>query len=110
NLVDGTITGSTFRADGFEIPGLSAPDGAVTLGFRAEDASIANGTGQLTEKVYSMELLGDATMVTVRAAGAQLSVKAAKDYRTEIGNTVSFNITADICHVFDGTTGERVAG
>ncbi len=111
NLVDGEISGGTFRAGSIEIHGVAAPDGNVTLGFRAEDASIASGgDGQMTETVYSMELLGDATMVTVRTAGAQLSVKASKDYRADIGQTVSFTIPADICHVFDGATGERIAG
>ena len=110
NLIEGEISGGTFRTEGMEVPGLSAPDGKVTLGFRAEDASIAPGAGQATAPVYSMELLGDATMVTIKIAGEQLSVKAAKDYRAEIDDTVHFAIPAEICHLFSAETGERIGG
>ena len=40
NLIEGTMQGGTFTAPGTEIGGLDAPDGPVTLGFRAEDASV----------------------------------------------------------------------
>src|SRR6056300_55747 len=53
NLVAGTLTAGLFTASGVEINGLSAADGDVTLGFRAEDARItAAGTGQITSPVY----------------------------------------------------------
>src|SRR6056300_613109 len=53
NLVAGTLTAGTFRAAHVEISGLTAADGDVTLGFRAEDARItAAGTGQITSPVY----------------------------------------------------------
>lgn len=110
NLLKGTLNGGVFTADGIEISGLNGPDGHVTLGFRAEDASIADKPGELSSSVYSMELLGDATMVTVRAGGAQLSVKAHKDYRAAIGDNVSFHIPAAICHLFDASSGERIGG
>jgi multiple sugar transport system ATP-binding protein len=56
-----------------------------------------------------MELLGDSTMVTVRAGGALVAVKAPKDYRTEIKAPFAANIPREICHLFDAKTGERVA-
>ncbi len=108
NLIDGTLAGGTFTADGIEIKGLTGPDGPVTLGYRAEDASIASKGGEVQSKVYSMELLGDATMVTVRAGKAMISVKAGKEYRSEIGDAVAFQIPAAICHLFDAKTGVRI--
>ncbi|MEL6913879.1 MAG: ABC transporter ATP-binding protein [Pseudomonadota bacterium] len=108
NLVEGALKGGAFKAAGISIPGFSGPDGPVTLGFRAEDAEVVEGGGQLNSPVYSMELLGDATMVSVRTAGALLSVKASKDYRTEIGAPVSVAIPADICHLFSAEDGERI--
>jgi multiple sugar transport system ATP-binding protein len=80
----------------------------VTLGFRAEDAAVAEGAAQANSSVYSLELLGEATMVTMRAGGTILSVKSTKDYRTKIGEPVSASIPADICHLFDRTSGERL--
>ncbi|MEP3055391.1 sn-glycerol-3-phosphate ABC transporter ATP-binding protein UgpC [Ascidiaceihabitans sp.] len=108
NLVDGTLSGGTFTAKDIEISGLAGPDGPVTLGFRAEDASVSDGPAQVNANVYSMELLGDATMVTIRAGGAMLSVKAHKEYRSEIGDAVSYSVPSEICHLFDATSGERI--
>ena len=55
-----------------------------------------------------MELLGDATMITVRVNGELISVKAAKDYRAEIGDMVRISVPQEICHLFDAQTGARI--
>jgi len=109
NLIDGMLENGRFTADGVEINGLPTQHtGMVTLGFRAEDASVADGNANVNSKVYSLELLGEATMVTMKAGGTILSVKSGKDYRTNIGDAVSADIPADICHLFDHKTGERL--
>jgi multiple sugar transport system ATP-binding protein len=109
NLMEGRVSGGTFTASGVSITGLSAPDGKATLGFRAEDASVAPGSsGQITAPIYSLELLGDATMVTVRIDGTLVSVRADKTYRAEIGDTVSIAVPPGICHIFDGQSGQRI--
>jgi multiple sugar transport system ATP-binding protein len=108
NLVDGEISDGVFKAPNLEIKGFKNHSGPVTLGYRAEDASIAKKSAELNAKVYSMELLGDATMVTVKCGPAIVSVKADKDFRAEIGESVSANIPAGICHLFDAKTGGRL--
>jgi len=109
NLIEGRVENGTFRAAHVEISGLTAADGDVTLGFRAEDASItAAGTGQITSPVYTMELLGDATMISVRVAGALVSVKADKSFRAEIGDPIAISVPAEICHLFDTQSGARI--
>ena len=109
NLIDGHIENGTFTADKVNISGLPTQhSGKVTLGFRAEDATVAAGEAQANSSVYSLELLGEATMVTMKAGGTILSVKSGKEYRTRIGDAVSANIPADICHLFDATTGGRL--
>jgi multiple sugar transport system ATP-binding protein len=110
NLMDGELNGGTFTGQSVTISGLSGPDGPVTLGFRAEDAAVSDTGGEINAKVYTMELLGDATMITVRAGGALVSVKAHKEYRSEIGDTVSISIPSSVCHLFDKETGQRIAG
>lgn len=111
NLVDGEVKSGVFRAENTEIKGIKAADGPVTLGFRAEDATIADGKkGQINAPVYSMELLGDATMVSVRIGGVLTSVKTEKTYRAEINDSVSISVPTEICHLFDGKTGERIEG
>ena len=108
NLIDGAVAGGTFTAAGTEVSGLTAPDGNTTLGFRAEDAQVVESGGQINAPIYTMELLGDSTMVSVRIGGALVSVKADKTYRAEIGETVSISVPADQCHLFDATTGHRI--
>jgi multiple sugar transport system ATP-binding protein len=62
----------------------------------------------LQAPIYSLELLGDATMVTVKSGGALVSVKAHKDFRAEIGSDFAASVPSDICHLFHSTTGERL--
>ena len=109
NLVDGEILDGVFTADNIKVTGLpSGHNGPVTLGFRAEDASVAMGEAEANSTVYSLELLGEATMVTMRAGGTILSVKSGKEYRVEIGDGVHASIPPSICHLFDLQSGERL--
>lgn len=108
NLMEGAISGGTFRAQNVEIAGLSATYGEVTLGFRGEDAEVVESGGQINSPIYTMELLGDATMVSVRIGGALVSAKADKNYRAEIGDMVSIKILHEHCHLFDSATGRRI--
>jgi multiple sugar transport system ATP-binding protein len=48
-------------------------------------------------------------MFSIKAGPALVSVKAAKDFRAEIGDMVYATIPAAICHLFDAKTGERIA-
>ena len=81
----------------------------MTLGFRAEDAQIVPKGGQVAAPVYSMELLGEASLVTIQAGGALVAIKAAKDYRAEISSPAQASVAASICHLFNTTTGERIS-
>ncbi len=109
NLIEGVVEDGTFRAQNVAIPGVKAPDGPLTLGFRAEDAGITEaGQGQINAPIYTMELLGDATMVSVRVGEALVSVKADKNYRAAIHDDVSISVPTEICHLFDGQTGARI--
>jgi len=108
NLIDGEVSGGTFNAEHTEITGLSAPDGKVTLGFRAEDASVVETDGQINAAIYTQELLGDATMVSVRISGALVSVKTDKSFRARIDDAVSIRVPNDHCHLFDSQSGVRI--
>jgi multiple sugar transport system ATP-binding protein len=109
NLLEGEIQGGVFRGDHVTIPGFDKPDGKVVLGFRAEDATPGDGGHhEISAPIYTLELLGDATMVTVRSGKAFVSVKAPKDFRAEIGDPFAAAVPAGICHVFDAGTGHRI--
>jgi multiple sugar transport system ATP-binding protein len=108
NLVEGRLQGGRFVADGVAIDGfVGAADGPVTLGFRAEDAAVA-AAGEISANVYSMELLGDSSMVTLQAGRALVAIKAAKDFEVAIGTQLCASVPARICHLFDTATGQRI--
>ncbi|MDP7374982.1 MAG: ABC transporter ATP-binding protein, partial [Alphaproteobacteria bacterium] len=109
NLIQGHVKAGCFVADNISVKGLRLKDGPITLGFRAEDATLTNKSakGQIKAPTYAMELLGDATMVTVKAGNTLVAVKARKEFRTEIGREVSISVPEASCHLFDSQTGER---
>jgi len=107
NLLSGRMSAGVFDGEHVRIAGLAAPDGPVTLGFRAEDSALADAA-EITAPSYTTELLGDATMVTVRAGGSLVSVKAHKDTRAKIGQMVSIRVPTGICHLFRADTGNRM--
>ena len=109
NLVPGTITDGAFVGDHIRVTGLSTgSSGDVTLGFRAEDVTLANEGGQIEAPIYSVELLGEATMISIRVGGDLVSIKTSKDYRAEIGDVVRVSIPPSACHLFDKASGARI--
>ena len=74
NLMHGSINDGIFIGENVKITGLNKKhSGEVTLGFRAEDASIVESGGEITGSTFTMELLGDATMVSLKAGGELVS-------------------------------------
>ena len=108
NLLQGHMKSGVFEGEHARIPGFDhAPDGPVTLGFRAEDARMTDA-GEIAAPVYSMELLGDSSMATVQAGGGLVAVKAPKSFAAQIGQPIAAHVPAAICHLFDATTGQRI--
>lgn len=110
NLVPGEASNGKFTAGTIRLTGVPAKfHGMVTLGFRAEDATVALGAkGKISGPAYTVELLGDATLVSIRVGSGLVTVKAPKDFRAAIKDVVSFNIAASHCHYFDSVTGRRI--
>jgi multiple sugar transport system ATP-binding protein len=106
NLIAGEIQDGTFRAEGLTIPATG--QGPVTLGFRAEDVRVSDTPAQLTAPVYTLELLGDATLVSVRIGPALVSIRAPKDFRIDIGAPLHVAIPTEKTHLFDAKTGTRL--
>ncbi|WP_412066955.1 ABC transporter ATP-binding protein [Rhizobium sp. SYY.PMSO] len=108
NLIAGTLSEGVFTAPNTRIGGLRSDlSGPVILGFRAEDATVGGEAGGIQAPIYSVELLGDMTMVSVRCGEALVAVRANKDFRAEIGSAVDFSVPPRICHLFDPDTGLR---
>ena len=109
NLVDGTMENGRFEAGAITVDGLRTDvAGKVTLGFRAEDASVVQEGGNATAPLYSLELLGDATQVALRLGGTTISVRADKFFKATIGQPISIRVPADQSHLFDPVSGQRL--
>jgi multiple sugar transport system ATP-binding protein len=108
NLIEGRLAGGTFEGEGPHVAGLPGPDGPRTPGFRAEDAAIAAAGGGIEAPISSIELPGEASMITWRLGEALVSVKTGKEFRARIGDVVGARVPAAICHLFDVRTGARI--
>ncbi|MDC0395109.1 TOBE domain-containing protein [Alphaproteobacteria bacterium] len=114
NLISGRIINNQFKAEKISLSGFNANDGAITLGFRAEDAAIQTKetksatTNQISATIYTLELLGDSTMVSFQIADSLISVKASKDYSAKIGDVVNIDIPISACHLFNTENGSRI--
>ena len=109
NLLKGSISDGVFTCDGVKIKGLSKKhNGSITLGFRAEDAVIVKSKSDISAPAFSMELLGDMTMVSIMSGGALISIKSDKNYHADIGSTVMANISPNLCLLFDSENGQML--
>lgn len=110
NLIQGRIERGVFEAPGIRVSGIRFPGAAdVILGFRAEDAAVAEESGDMTAPVYSVELLGDHSMLTFRLGDSFVNVKAAKDCGADISEIVRVSVPPGACHLFFQSTGDRIS-
>jgi hypothetical protein len=110
NVVHGSLEGSTFQTRGgkVEVPVSGRLDKAI-LGARPEDCAVtAPGQGNLAAEIYTVELIGDHTLVTVKAGEDMLTVKAHKDFAGATGENIGISFSKDRLFVFDAATGTRV--
>ncbi len=110
NVVHGGLEGSDFITEGVRIS--TSVQGRVenaVMGIRPEDCAVAAPSeGTLKGKIYTNELIGDHTLVTVDWGGDQISVKASKDFDGQQGDEIGLVIPSDKMFVFDESTGARV--
>ncbi len=110
NIVKGALEGAVFQGHGAKI--ASPVKGRVAnavLGVRPEDASIAAPKkGNLEGEIYTTELIGDHTLVTVSVGSDLITVKAPKTYTAALGERVSVLLPKDKLFIFNADDGTRV--
>jgi multiple sugar transport system ATP-binding protein len=110
NVVQGTLEGKNFLTNGAKI---ATPVGGriakAVLGVRPEDCSVvAPAKGAIKGEIYATELIGDHTLVTLKAGSDLLTIKAPKDFTARLGEKAGVAFSADRLFVFDESTGLRV--
>jgi multiple sugar transport system ATP-binding protein len=106
NLIKGKIELGSFISKNIEIKDFKHMNNEYILGFRAEDATIKDSSvGNITGPIFSIELLGDSVMVTVKIENCFISVKMSNTYDASIGDKVNISILSTKCQIFDIETG-----
>ena len=106
NLIKGKIEHGSFISKNIEIKNFKHINNEYILGFRAEDATIKDSNvGNITGPIFSIELLGDSVMVTVKIENCFISVKMSNTYDASIGDKVNISILSTKCQIFDIETG-----
>ena len=106
NLINGKIKDGKFLSENINIKKFSNKNGKYILGFRAEDATISKSSkGNIKGPIFSIELLGDAIMVTLKIDESFISVKVNNDFEASIGDEVNISILSSKCQIFDFENG-----
>jgi multiple sugar transport system ATP-binding protein len=111
NLIPGDVVGGLFRAEGVaaRLPGAPFDRPGVVLGIRAEDLRVVpEGEGQIRHAVYSIEPLGDSTLVNLRPGGALVTARVAKDHAGTAGAVVGLAADPARLYLFDAQSGARI--
>jgi len=109
NLIEGHLQDGTFAAPGIEVAGISLLyDGNVTLGIRPEDCTVGGATAHLEGTVYGVEPTGDITYLTMKAGEVLIEVKAARNYRSELGAAEKVTFDPARIYLFDAESGQRL--
>ncbi len=110
NFVEGQIKNGRFISDGVDLAITGVKEVArATLGFRAEDAVVVDpGKGLFDGRVYTAELTGEQTLVTVSKGDANLAIKMPKDFEIDFHSEVGVNFAGGQGFLFDLESGARL--
>jgi multiple sugar transport system ATP-binding protein len=108
NLIAGTAEGGTFTAAGVAAPCPTTLTGPITLGIRPEDCHTGQPAGHLSGEVYGLEPTGDCTYLTLRTGQSMFEVKAARDFRADLGATIMVAFDRERLYFFDSASGRRI--
>lgn len=110
NLIDGTVKGGVFKADGVELP-VDLPDrDGVVLGIRPEEIDITQDAGgAISGKLYALELTGESTLVTLRNGRSSVCARGHADFEADIDSPCHLAPKDGArIHLFDRASGERL--
>ena len=110
NIVHGALQGDTFVAEGHKVkvPVKGRLDKAI-LGVRPEDCTVTTpAKGAFTGVIFTNELIGDHTLITVKTAKDTITVKAPKDYRGKSGDKIGVGLAKSGLYIFNGDGGARM--
>ena len=110
NVIHGVQEGANFLTNGAKVKTkVKGKVAKAVAGVRPEDCSVAApDKGTINGQIYTTELIGDHTLVTVNWGEDQIVVKAHKEFDGKQGDKVGVVLPPENLFIFDETTGERV--
>ncbi|TIS59623.1 MAG: ABC transporter ATP-binding protein [Mesorhizobium sp.] len=113
NLIDGEVKDGVFTSlGGVRVDGLgSANVASAVLGVRPEDIHVLPAGSEKTNivaPIYSVELTGESTLVTLRAGAALLTVRADKNFVGDFDQMVEVGFAPGRVFLFDRQSQDRV--
>ncbi|HVK93034.1 MAG TPA: ABC transporter ATP-binding protein, partial [Mycoplana sp.] len=105
NLVEGEVRDGVFTAGAFRVDGLGRTTAAkAVLGVRPEDVHVIDAGAadrSLAAPIYSVELTGENTLVSVPAGNRLLAARADKDFAGDFDQMVGIRIPPKRTFLFD---------
>jgi multiple sugar transport system ATP-binding protein len=112
NLVEGEVKDGVFMADGLVVKGLGDITTAkAVLGVRPEDVHVIDAGAEdknLASPIYSVELTGENTLVSVPAGNRLLVARADKDFTGDFDQVVGIRIPPKRTFLFDASSQKRI--
>ncbi len=112
NLIDGEVKNGVFVNGALKVKGLGRANvPRAVLGVRPEDVHVVASRdygASMTAPIYSAELTGESTLVSVRAGRQLLSMRADKNFAGQIDQQIGVKVAADRAFLFDGESQNRV--
>jgi multiple sugar transport system ATP-binding protein len=110
NLLRGRLENGDFVGEDIRVLGVGkGSHDAVVLGVRWEDISLAMpGMGHMNGEIYTVELIGDATQVTVQSGSQMTVVRTEKNFKAKFGQAVAISVRSDHCYLFDANSEKRL--
>jgi multiple sugar transport system ATP-binding protein len=110
NLINGKLENGTFIAQGMRIASMGSGNNPhVVFGARAEDLMLANtDNSNISGNVFSFELTGDATLITLQCGAQRITARSGKEFRAGIGEKLSLTAAPERSYLFDGQTQNRL--
>jgi multiple sugar transport system ATP-binding protein len=111
NFLDGDLADGRFSGPGGSFAtGRRASISGTVAGVRPEDCRVTSPTsGKIVGEVYATELMGDHTLITCRADGGTITVKADKTFNRPDGEPIGVDFADSALHLFDKASGDRIA-
>ena len=109
NFIRGNIENHKFSSEGLQINVSSETQKNVILGIRPEDMSIVEGSEfDFEASLYSIELTGDQTIVTLKSGSDLITIREDKEYENELNQNVKIKINSENIYFFESNSGERI--